>query len=583
MINPVKSPTLCSIVVILFLGVIIPVRAEETKEEPLSYEVIKALLPETIDKAGPLIDAFYENAVQNEKDSLLAKSYYLYGLYHYYRGELYLSIDSYQKALGTDYADQNVEFAGACWNNLGISYDFQGYPGKSIEAYEASLKAAEELNDSLSIGQSWINIGLLEVKNGELLQGKETLSKALKFFEALGDTLNMALCYQNLAVTTKEAEDWEVFKVCTERALELFSATGYGLGVAQMNNNFGVYHSVAGQSTKAEFYFEIALDQARQIGNILLIGSILINQADHAVQNGRYRQAVDLLEKALVLFQQAKANDRIERAMIELLDLFAVLGDYEQFKAQLEGYLQFREAFASSTASARFAELKSLYEHERHISQIKQQAYELQEKQRFLILTVVSLAFALTGLLVLGLLYYKNQRLVRSLYQKNKNTLRQPYAVHPHEVSGVVVPPEQVVGISKGPENARLTTEEASTESIDRLQQLFFDINALVDSLKLYTNPTLTLSELAKQLNTNETYISQAINQYAHKNFNAFINQFRIEEAQRLMIVSRGEAVLDQLIEDCGFNSKSTFYRLFKQQTGLTPSQYLYNASLEEE
>jgi AraC-like DNA-binding protein len=582
MINLLKSCALFSVAFILFSGVAIPVSAQETQEQGLSYEAIKALLPEEIDKAGPLIDAFYEKAVQNEKDALLAKSYYLYGLYHYYRGELYLSIDSYQKALETDYADQDIEFAGACWNNLGINYDYQGYPGKSIEAYEASLKAAEELEDSLSIGQSWINIGLLEVKNGELVQGKETLNKALKFFEALGDTLNMALCYQNLAVTTKEAEDWEVFKVCTERALELFSAKGYGLGVAQMNNNLGVYHSVAGQNTKAESYYGIALDQARQVGNILLIGSILINQADHAVQNGRYDQAIDLQKKALQLFQQAKANDRIELALIELLDLFAALGDYEQFKGQLEQYHQFREAFASSTASARFAELKSLYEHERHLGQIKQQAYELQQKQQFLTLIGLGLAAALTGLLVLGLLYFKNQRLVRSLYQKNKNALRHPHAEYPYKVPEVV-PLEQVAGAGKGAEKVHLITEEASTENIDRLEQLFLDINALVESLKLYKNPTLTLSELAKQLNTNETYISQAVNQYSSKNFNAFINQFRIEEAQKLMIQSKGDIILDHLIEDCGFNSKSTFYRLFKQQTGLTPRQFMYNASLEEE
>ncbi|WP_421948621.1 helix-turn-helix domain-containing protein [Phaeodactylibacter xiamenensis] len=582
MINLAKSYELFSVVIILFLGVVIPVSAEETKEQELSYETIKALLPEEMDKAEPLIDAFYETAVQNGKDSLLAKSYYLYGLYHYYRGELYLSIDSYLKALETDYAAQDIEFAGACWNNLGINYDYQGYPGKSIEAYNASLKAAEELNDSLSIGQSWINIGLLEVKNGELLQGEKILNKALRFFEVLGDTLNMALCCQNLAVTTKKAEDWEFFKAYTERALELFSAKGYRLGVAQMNNNLGVYYSVVGQNTKAESYYEIAIDQARQVGNILFLGSILINQADHAVQNGKYGQAVDLKKNALQLFQQAKANDLIERAMIELLDLFAVLGDYDQFKAQLEHYVRYKEEFASSTAAARFTELKSLYEHERHMSQIKQQAYELQQNQRFLILIGVSLAVALTGLLVLSLLYFKNRRLVRSLYKKNKNALRQTHSAYPHEVPDIA-PLEQVAGTDKDAEKAHLTAEEASIESVDRLEQLFLDINALVDGLKLYKNPTLTLSELAKQLNTNETYISQAINQYAYKNFNTFINQFRIEEAQKLMIESRGEVVLDQLIENCGFNSKSTFYRLFKQQTGLTPSQYLYNASLEEE
>lgn len=93
---------------------------------------------------------------------------------------------------------------------------------------------------------------------------------------------------------------------------------------------------------------------------------------------------------------------------------------------------------------------------------------------------------------------------------------------------------------------------------------------------KLYQDPELSLSELAKRLQTNPGFISRVVNRGYGVNFNDFINQFRIEAVKEM--IERGEHRKQTLLGiayDCGFNSKATFNRAFKKATGQTPKEFI--------
>jgi AraC-like DNA-binding protein len=91
-----------------------------------------------------------------------------------------------------------------------------------------------------------------------------------------------------------------------------------------------------------------------------------------------------------------------------------------------------------------------------------------------------------------------------------------------------------------------------------------------------YLEPELTLAGLAQQLKTNASVLSAAINGAYGKNFNDFINEYRVAEFKRLARdPQNGHLTLLALALECGFNSKSTFNRAFKQSTGQTPKEFL--------
>jgi len=105
---------------------------------------------------------------------------------------------------------------------------------------------------------------------------------------------------------------------------------------------------------------------------------------------------------------------------------------------------------------------------------------------------------------------------------------------------------------------------------------LFYRLKKLIVEEELFLNPNLSLKILADRLNTNTKYLSQVVNFHSGQNLQVFINQFRISEAKSKMLDSNfANLTLYGVAMKCGFKNKSTFYKVFKQQTGLTPLEFI--------
>lgn len=117
------------------------------------------------------------------------------------------------------------------------------------------------------------------------------------------------------------------------------------------------------------------------------------------------------------------------------------------------------------------------------------------------------------------------------------------------------------------------TTDE---EPIDaQKKDIFNKIETLIIAEKLFTEPKLTVDFLATALDVNALKLTSIIKQFSDKNFNDFINEFRITFAKELLL---DEAYKNYTITsiglESGFNSKSSFYATFKKHTNLTPTEY---------
>jgi len=107
-------------------------------------------------------------------------------------------------------------------------------------------------------------------------------------------------------------------------------------------------------------------------------------------------------------------------------------------------------------------------------------------------------------------------------------------------------------------------------------EKVFVDLlNTSMIERKLYINSTLSLFQLAKELDVSTHYLSNILNSHIHKNFYEYVNHFRVDEVKRRIISNRNSKyTLLAIALDCGFNSKATFNRIFKNYTGYTPLQF---------
>lgn len=88
-----------------------------------------------------------------------------------------------------------------------------------------------------------------------------------------------------------------------------------------------------------------------------------------------------------------------------------------------------------------------------------------------------------------------------------------------------------------------------------------------------YRNPDLKLGDLSKGINVSSHQLSQLLNDHLGKNFTTFVNEFRINEACKI-ISSDHRLTLESIGYEVGFNSKSTFFAAFKKLKGTTPLSY---------
>ena len=118
-------------------------------------------------------------------------------------------------------------------------------------------------------------------------------------------------------------------------------------------------------------------------------------------------------------------------------------------------------------------------------------------------------------------------------------------------------------------------TGDSNADNLAELE-LAKDIEALIVNEKLYLTHHLTVGVLAKRLSLPEYKVSRIIKGLLNgANFNRYVNKYRIEHAKKLLVEPQNSEWSTLVVGlESGFSSIEPFRRAFKQETGLTPSQY---------
>lgn len=97
-------------------------------------------------------------------------------------------------------------------------------------------------------------------------------------------------------------------------------------------------------------------------------------------------------------------------------------------------------------------------------------------------------------------------------------------------------------------------------------------IHRAFEEKQIYLDKKLTIVRLAEEIGTNRTYLSNYINAELRKSFSDYVNGYRVNYAKKKLV--ENNAPLDVIAEMSGFNSLSSFRRMFTLMEGCTPGQY---------
>lgn len=126
-------------------------------------------------------------------------------------------------------------------------------------------------------------------------------------------------------------------------------------------------------------------------------------------------------------------------------------------------------------------------------------------------------------------------------------------------------------------ENAITTTanckQDTMLEPTDL--QLMQRIEDLMQQDKLFKKIDLSVGDLALRLDARPRQVSMVIAGCRQANFKTYINEYRIQEAKRLLDEDKANIrTIDAIASEAGFANRSSFYRVFKRSQGISPTDY---------
>lgn len=101
---------------------------------------------------------------------------------------------------------------------------------------------------------------------------------------------------------------------------------------------------------------------------------------------------------------------------------------------------------------------------------------------------------------------------------------------------------------------------------------------SVMEDEQLFLDPILSLNILSEKIQIPEKEISLTLNKHLNKNFYNFVNEYRVNEVKKRLLNPKYKHLkIISIAYDCGFNSKPTFNRIFKEYTGKSPNSYRVN------
>ena len=423
-----------------------------------------------------------------------------------------------------------------------------------------SLTRTLELDDELR--QAKLELNLAEV--AFLLKdtaGLEYARSAYEWAEASGeDDVMLVGAYQcaNLLYLQHKPEEALRYLSIVKRLAEKGDYKEW----SSIHKLYADVYLMMGNYVQAEEELEAALAN-RDNAQAATLPEIYLSYARLRAAQQRYRESNEWIEQGLRLAEQhtvyASASDfyRLQA------DNYEAMGHPQAALAAFKRYKSVSDSIYDWEKEHSMRELSVLYEIDKNEQELAYQKQLLQVATNRTIFLLLMLLFLLVLVGVLLYSYFRQKALYKAIVLQNKDALERERLLH-----------ERLKELSATPssDGQKIPPPSMSTERMDALYRRICD---LMEEKRLYTDANLTRERLAEWLGTNRTYLSQVINKKTGLTYLQFLNQYRIKEAVRILSdTANRDYPLKALHGDLGFSSATTFYKLFQETIGMTPSAY---------
>jgi AraC-like DNA-binding protein len=442
------------------------------------------------------------------------------------------------------------------WKTASYVYNRNGKLDSSLYYTNLLYQFGTSKEDNSLIKPALMNMANINALNKNYAVALENYKEILKLSKAMGDSVSIRFDYFNVGLGHKWVKEWqsalENFDLAEKIALKWndlqLAANVYG-------NVSEVYLDIGNESKFLE-YSRKAFYLAKKINNCGLLTKSNNSLISYYLQGKNNRALSEILDETC---NNVEANpfDQLANDSLKYEAHFR-LRNYSKALEYYKKFVERRQEIFYTEQAVKIRELNVSRELDKKDLLLDIQRLELNQKSNNLKL-VSLLAILLFGLvLAFYYIYLLNKRKIKALYLQQKEIGELDSAIR-----GLIKQDKRVL-------------EETELKKLS-FKELYYKILFTVEEEKLFLDPDFTQKDLMIRFATNRQYVYKAFAEGGEIGFRSFLNNMRISYCKEAIksAVLRGERInFSDTFETYGFNSKASFYRVFKQVTGLTPIEF---------
>ena len=357
--------------------------------------------------------------------------------------------------------------------------------------------------------------------------------------------------------------------------------------------NLGLIYVTDNQSSKGIYYLKQSVDYCQQyINDPAVECSSLIEISKAYQQVHRLDSALYYSKLCYELARKNQVKDMLIQSLKDLSDLYERKGDLSKSLACKSEYLSQNDSIFNIREFNKIKKMQFLYETEKTNNEIamlnkEREIKALRIKQQNKILFSIALGLLITAafLVILYRQKRKLQETYQDLFQRNREImlseeiykkihLRSEARIKELENKLKELQPEENIQEKETDEDDK--KYQKSNLNDEQKEILLEAINHVMEDTLEFCNVDFSLEKLASLVNSNSRYVYQVINETYHKNFNLFINEYRIKEVRKRLMDTENYSnyTIKAIAESVGYKSHANFVLIFKKYTGITPSMF---------
>ena len=457
----------------------------------------------------------------------------------------------------------------------------QGIYYSNIDAYDESLKkylsaldVAKELpEDSKTKIIILANLGNIYNNLGQYDKASQTFKKVIRLAKKHENPERVLIAsYNALGITAMHQKKYEA-SLSYSQKVDSFATTlvRNDLKITALNN-------IADSYIKLEKYQE-AIYNAEEALQLITEEESIESKANSYLHIGvsyiglnKLPEAID----ALTIAQEIAKNNqflKLEMHIHEYLgNAYELKGDLKKTIEEHKKYMILKDSYLNTLSEGK--RIIAVRELEEQTNLLKEQKKSLSKQNK----EIIIFGSVICVVIIVGVWwYFFNRRIIlkkqstdliqyRDLLENENQSLRAKLNVVMKKNN------ETLLATSMSDNSSKYQNSSLSTDDRDEYAER---ILKYMEEQKPYLDEDLKQSDLAKALHMNIPQISEVLNVCFQKNFNSFLNIYRINEVKKLMKNPVYEEYKIVAIGyEAGFKSKTSFNRAFKNLVGVTPSEY---------